>query len=94
MIYGYIRQNHPELTEQARYLRVRGIVHAMRSIDLAGKSAWETYGGIYRENRKELLGHVGFILRCPFFGKKERRDDLVLATGMYRWMRKVYHGIR
>ena len=94
VIYGYIRQNHPELTEQARYLRVRGIVHAMRSIDLAGKSAWETYGGIYRENRKELLGHVGFILRCPFFGKKERRDDLVLATGMYRWMRKVYHGIR
>ena len=90
-IYSYIRENHPELTDHARYLRIRGIVHAMRSIDLAGRDAWETYRAVYRENRRELTTHVGFILQNPFFGQKERRDALVLATGMYRWLRKLYH---
>ncbi len=94
VIYDYIRQYHPELTNQARYLRVRGLVHALRSIDLAGKDAWKQFGAIYRESRKELASHVPFILRCPYFTGKERRDNLVLATGLYRWMRKLYHGFR
>lgn len=94
VIYAYIQENHPELEPQARYLRVRGIVHAMRSIDLAGEEAWKAYGDIYRKNRKELRTHLGFVLTSPLFTAKERRDNLVLAAGAYRWMRKLYHAVK
>ena len=93
-IYRYIRAHHPELESHARYLRVRGIVHAMMSIDLAGEENRETYGDIYRENKKELRTHVGFIVKCPFFSAKERRDYLALATGLYRGLRKLYHAVK
>ena len=92
VIYDYIRKNHPELTDQARYLRVRGIVTAMQAIDLAGEEAWKTYAEIYAENRKELKTHLGFILKNVYFSKKQRRDYAVLATGMYRHLRKIVHG--
>lgn len=94
VIYDYIRENHPELINEARYLRVRGIVTAMQAIDLAGEDAWKTYEDIYRENRKEMKTHVGFILKSPLFTAKERRTCLVLATGLYRHMRKLYHAVK
>lgn len=92
VIYDYIRENHPELTDQARYLRVRGLITAMQAIDLAGEEARKTYASIYRDSRKELSGHLGFVLKYPRFTKKQRRDSLVLASGWYRQLRKIRHG--
>lgn len=91
VIYDYIRKNHPELTAQARYLRVRGLITAMQAIDLAGEEARETYGSIYRESRKELVGHLAFVATYPRFTKKQRRDAAVLSTGLYRHLRKLIH---
>ncbi len=94
VVYAYIQENHPELMPQARYLRVRGLVTAMQAIDLAGKQEQKTYAGIYRESLKELRSHVGFIRESDLFTNKERRDYLSLATGGYRYLRRLYHFLK
>ncbi len=94
VIYEYIRQNHPELEIQARYLRVRGLVTAMQAIDLGSSQDQKTYAAIYRESLKELRTHLGFIRRSPLFTQKERRDFSILATGGYRYLRKFYHALK
>lgn len=88
IIYPYIREHHPEIEKQARFLRVRGIAYAMMSIDLAGKAAWKQYDGYYRRQRRELRGHLGFLLTSPWHGKKERLIHLLLAAGLYRHLKK------
>ncbi len=94
IIYDYIRQNHPELENQARYLRVRGLVTAMQAIDLGSSQDQKTYAAIYRESLRELRTHWGFIRKSSLFTSKERRDFSILATGGYRYLRKLYHAFQ
>ena len=89
MIYPYICANHPQLKNQARFLRVRGIAYAMMSIDLAGEEAWKQYDAYYRHQRKEMCGHIPFLLTSPYHGKKERLIHLLLALGLYRPLKKL-----
>ena len=89
VIYSYICQYHPELKQQARYLRVRGITHAMQSIDLAGETAWVQYEDYYVRMKKELRTHLGFLLTSPYHGKKERIVHLFLAAGLYRPLKRL-----
>lgn len=88
VVYAYICQRHPEIKQQARFLRVRGIAYAMMSIDLAGREAWQQYKDYYVRMKKELRTHVGFLLTSPYHGKKERIIHLLLAAGLYRHMKK------
>lgn len=89
VIYPYICANHPQLKNQARFLRVRGIAYAMMSIDLAGEEAWKQYDAYYRRQRKEMCGHIPFLLTSPYHGKKERLIHLLLALGLYRPLKKL-----
>ena len=89
VIYPYICAHHPQLQNQARFLRVRGIAYAMMSIDLAGEDAWKQYDAYYRSQRKELRRHIPFLLTSPYHGKKERIVHLLLAAGLYRPLKKL-----
>ena len=89
VIYPYICANHPQLKNQARFLRVRGIAYAMMSIDLAGEAAWKQYDAYYRHQRKEMCSHIPFLLTSPYHGKKERLIHLLLAMGLYRPLKKI-----
>lgn len=89
VIYPYICANHPQLKNQARFLRVRGVAYAMMSIDLAGEEAWKQYDAYYRHQRKEMCSHIPFLLTSPYHGKKERLIHLLLALGLYRPLKKL-----
>ncbi|MBQ6719163.1 MAG: glycosyltransferase family 2 protein [Oscillospiraceae bacterium] len=93
-IYPYILEHHPAIAEQAQYLRIRALAYSALSIEVAGKTAREQYGDIYRRCCRELLGHAGFVLKSPLFGKKERLTDLLLGLQLYPFMRRVYHVFR
>lgn len=93
-VYADIREHHPELADYARYLRVRGIVYAMQSIDLTDAENQKTYAKRYRKERRELAKHIPFFLTSPLFMRKERLTNLVLASGAYRWLRKIYHAVK
>ncbi len=91
VIYPYICANHPELMVQARYLRVRGIVYALLSIELGGGGARAAYLKIYNDNRRELKTHLGFAMKNALFTWREKRDILLLASGLYGKLRKLRH---
>lgn len=93
-IWPYIRQHHPAIADQARYLRVRALAYSAISIDVAGKETKQRYAELYRKCCKELREHGGYILSSPLFGKKERLTNLLLAYGVYPVLRRAYHIFR
>jgi len=94
VIWPYIREHHPAIADQARYLRIRSLAYSALSVVVAGKEAKKQYGHLYRKCCAELREHSSYILRSPLFGKQERLTDLLLAFGLYPWLRRVYHLFR
>ena len=90
VILPWIRENYPGLEREARYLRVRSLVHAVQSVDLASQKDRDTFRSRCTECRKDLRTHAGFILTCSLFGRKEKITDLLLAFGLYRLLRPVF----
>lgn len=93
-VYRWIRENRPSLCPEAEYLRVRSLVYNIITLDLAEAKQRKTYAQQYRESRRELRRHMGFLLKSPMFGKQERLTDILLALGCYRFFRKLYHNIK
>lgn len=90
-IYPYIKENYPAIEPLARYLRVRSLAHILLLLDQAEEDVRVRFAEQYRAARRDFRKHVGFILKSPYFGKKERITDLLLALGLYRWLRPVFH---
>lgn len=90
-IYPYIREHHPAIENQARYLRVRSLSHILLLLEQAESKVRQQFAEQYRHARKELKRHTFFILKSPYFGKKEKITDLLLNLGLYRLLRPVFH---
>lgn len=90
-IYPYIRENHPSIEPQARYLRVRSLSHILLLLEQAGETVRKLFAAEYCHARKELRKHTVFIITSPYFGKKEKITDLLLNLGLYRMLRPLFH---
>ena len=90
VILPWIREHHPKLETEARYLRVRSLVYAVQSVDLASRENQKKFARMCRAERANLRKHVFFILKCPLFGRKEKITDLLLAFGLYRSLRRIF----
>ena len=90
-MYDYIREHAPAITQEARYLRVRGLVHSVISIALADVRTRKKFASQYQSACRELRKHLGFLLSAPCFGKQERLTDILLALEIYRPLRMLYH---
>lgn len=90
-IYAFIRENYPDIEPEARYLRVRSLAHNVICLELVPPSVRHQFAEQYRTSRRELRKHLNFILFSGLFSAKEKREFSLLAVGMYRSMRKVYH---
>jgi len=93
-IYGYIREHHPGIVNEARYLRVRSLVHNLLSLDLAGEDVRKRYSEQYSASRKALAEHIRFVVKSPLFGKQEKLTNVLLVLGIYRYLRPVYHMLK
>ena len=93
-IYDYIRRNHPCIEDQARQLRISGLVHSLLIWELAEKENRKKFASRCRRYRAELRKHLTFIMKHPRYGKKDRLTDLLLAVGLYRFLRPVYHAFK
>lgn len=91
IIYPYIRDNHPSIESQARYLRVRSLSHILLLLEQAAPETREEFREQYQKARKDLRKHTGFILKSAYFGKKERITNLLLILGIYRQLRPLFH---
>ena len=91
IIYPYIREHHPAIEPQARYLRVRSLSHILLLLEQADSEVRQQFADRYRHARKELKKHTAFILKCSWFGKKEKITNLLLNLGLYRMLRPIFH---
>lgn len=90
-IYAYIREHHPAIVPQARYLRVRSLSHILLLLEQETAQVRKQFASEYRHARKELKKHTLFIVKSSYFGKKEKITDLLLNLGLYRHLRPIFH---
>lgn len=93
-IFEYIRENYPELTGEARYLRDRGLQHNVKSLDLASPEDRRRFRDRYRVSRRALRGELPFLLSCRHVSRRDRVECVLLALGLYRAFRKIYYVVR
>ena len=93
-IYAYICQNHPQIQEQARRFRVKGLNHSLLCCELADAVTRKKFKARCRACRAELRKHLAFVMKHPAYGKKDRIKLLLLAVGLYRYLRPVYHALK
>lgn len=94
IIYDYIRENVPEIANEARYFRIRSLTYSLFSIALALKEDRGKFAAEGRKFRSQLRSHFGFILKSPFFSKKDKLTYVLLGLGIYRWLRPLYHAVK
>lgn len=90
-IYPYIREHHPAIASQAAYLRVKSLSHILLLLDQSKPETRAEFAEECRSARKELGKFTGFLLKSPYFGKKERITNLLLIGNLYRLLRPVFH---
>ena len=91
VIYPYIREHHPAIEPQARFLRVRSLSHILLRLEQDTREIRDQFAPEYRHARKELRKHTFFFLKSAYFGKKEKITDLLLVLNLYRVLRPVFH---
>ena len=90
-VYDHICREHPSLKPQAAYLRVRSLAYTLLMLDQADGQTRAKYAATAKNARKELRTFTGFILSCPYLGRKEAVTDLLLMLDLYRILRPVFH---
>ena len=90
-IYPYIREHHPVIEPQARYLRVRSLSHILLLLEQAEADVRRQFSKEYRHARKELRKHTLFFLRSSWFGRQEKITNLLLNLSLYRILRPIFH---
>ncbi len=90
VILPYIQENHPSLQQEARYLRLRSLVHAVQSVDLASPEDRKRFYESCQEQRKALRGQLLFVLGYPRFSVKEKITNVLLALNLYRRLRPLF----
>lgn len=91
VIYPYIRERHPAIEPQARFLRVRSLSHILLLLEQGEADVRTRFSQEYHHVRRELRKHTGFILKSPYFSKKEKITDILLSMNLYRALRPVFH---
>ena len=91
VILPYIRENHPAIEPQARYLRVRSLSHILLLLEQSETEMRRKFSAEYRHARKELKKHTFFILKSSYFGKQEKVTNVLLNLGLYRILRPIFH---
>lgn len=93
-ILADVEERYPQLKKEAKYMRVRSLVYNLQQLDLAGSEVRERYQDIYRDSQAELRHSLGFLLGSGMFSRREIAIDTMMAFGVYRFVRKVYHGAK
>ncbi len=93
-VFQDICQNYPDLKPQAEYLRIRSIVYILQVLENASPEDQLRFRPEYKRYRGYLRRHMSYLLTSPIPTAKERLTWLLLATGAYRTLRRVYHAFR
>lgn len=86
----YILEHYPQLSQQVRYLRVRTLENILLLLEQADGSFRSRYAQKYHDARRALREHLFFIVGCSRFDWRSKLRDILLATGLYRFLRPYF----
>ena len=66
----------------------------MQSVDLASPEDRRRFRKEGRKDRRELRKHLLFVWKYPAFSRRKRIENTMMAFGLYRPFRMVYHKMR
>lgn len=90
-IYAEIRETLPELEPDAHYFRVMALVYVLQTLALTDAEGWKKYADQRRELERDLQKEIAYFLHCPLFSLRDRVQNLLIAYGLYRIPRKLFH---
>ena len=93
-VLSYIQKNCPEIEPQARYLRIRSLVHALLLADLADRESTRPFREKIRSYRRELGRLLRFMMMSSYFTKQEKATAVLLSADLYIPVRGLYHKVR
>lgn len=86
-ILPYVKEKFPSIYDQARYFRVRSLAYSVLMVDMARQPDRKAFASRCRRSRKALRRSLGFALTSPRFSARERLNLVLMAFGLYRFVR-------
>lgn len=86
-----IRENWPELTPEAEYLKTVAVAQTLQTLEISAPEVRKQFAEEQESLRKILKSQLWFVSNSGFFDKQKMRDYTLMAMGLYRIPRTVYH---
>lgn len=93
-IEQYILDNHPDIADSAKYLKVRALGWTVQMLDISPKDSRMCFMQQHKKYRRLLRKEVRFIVSCAYFSASQRRDYLLISFRLYRFSRLIFHFFR
>ena len=90
-VYAHILRDYPALRQEAAYLRVQSLIHAVMMADQASEEDRKRFAPQCAHCRKALRGFLGVILGSAMFRAKDKLTAIFLMFDLYRPARRIYH---
>lgn len=91
-ILQYCREQYPELVGPARYMHLWAQAYNLKMLGLPEDR--KRFPRQYRDSQRELGRELPFLLGCPYAAPREKLEDILLASGLYHPLRRVWRGLR
>lgn len=93
-ILALCREEYPELEKEARYFNAWAQMFNLKRLDMASPDDRKRFAAQYRQSRRELGRELPFLLGCPYAAPREKLEDVLLASGLYRPLRGALRTLR
>lgn len=90
-IVSIIENEHPEILNAAKHLRVRALGWTVQMIDISPLDVRKKYAEHTRKYRSILRSQISFFLRYPRFTITQKRDYFLISLNLYRFFRFIFH---
>lgn len=89
-----IRQNWPQLSNEAAYLKTVAVGQTLQMLEIAEPEVREEFAEEYDSLKELLKTQLWFVLSSGLFDQRKKRDYTLMVTGLYRVPRTVYHFLK
>lgn len=93
-VLSQCREEYPELEKEARYLNAWAQMFNLKRLNQASPEDRKRFAAQYRQSRRELGRELPFLLGCSYASSREKLEDVLLASGLYRPLRRALRTLR
>lgn len=84
----------PALAAEAHYLKTRALGYALLLLNIADSDSRNKFAAEYRSFAAMMRRELPFVYSCGMFTGKEKQDYTLMAFGLYRLPRVLFHAVK